>query len=152
MNALQRSYSDKNWLHCREIVMKEDALTVLILWLGMAFFATRIAVEMYRGIKYVLFPKLKRVWQMILRLIFPRNAGTRRLCFFIGILLSGIAMVKFRHYTGFGQMICGASLKSCYLFGTPTWRIAITAFCIPFVIAKIIDFIIQGYNETKDKE
>ncbi len=142
--------------------MKENTFTVfllLILWFGMAFCATRIAVEIYRGLKYVLFPKLKRLWiktkpfwQLILRLILPRNAGTRRLCFFIGILLSAITMIKFRRYTGFGQIICGASLKSCYLFGTPTWGIASTAFCVPFVIAKIIDFIIQGYNQTKDKK
>lgn len=142
--------------------MKEDAFSVfflLILWGGITFCIVRIILAIYGWLKYILYPSLndiwiktKPFWQMILRLILPQNAGTRRLCFFIGILLSAITMIKFRRYTGFGQIICGASLKSCYLFGPPTWGIAIMAFCIPFVTAKIIDFIIQGYNKPQEQK
>lgn len=139
--------------------------SIIILFLGfMTIFSfIRITAEICRGVKYVLYPKLKHAWiktkpflswQTILRLILPRNAGTRRLCFFIGILLSAITMVKFHHYTNPGHIrrVCNG-LKSCHQVGTPTWWMAtITAFCVPFVIAKIIDFIIQGYNQTKEKK
>ncbi len=85
---------------------------------------------------------IQRTWRVIL----PKNKGAQRLCFVLSITLSVVAFIEIPKHSGISDIICGGK-RSCHIFGEPSWITAVGAFCVPFVVAKIVEFIINGFRE-----
>lgn len=77
--------------------------------------------------------------------ILPQHPGVLRLCFVLSIVLSAIAFIEIPRSSGIGQIVCGR--YSCYIFGEPGVLTTIAVFCAPFIIAKIIEFIVAGFRK-----
>lgn len=80
------------------------------------------------------------------RIILPKNKGVQRLCFVLSITLSVVAFIEIPKYSGISDIVCGGK-RSCHILGEPSWITAVVAFCVPFVVAKIVEFIINGFRE-----
>ena len=83
---------------------------------------------------------MKQIWQMAL----PKNAGIIRLCLVLSITLSIVSLIEIPKYSGMAQIVCGKG--SCHIFGEPSWTTVTIIFCVPFVVAKVIEFIIEGFR------
>lgn len=82
------------------------------------------------------------------RRVISNRRGVNRLCLISGVLLACISLIEIDGRSGIGQIVCGG-YRECSLFGEPNVATVIIVFVAPFVIAKIIEFIVNGFKETK---
>lgn len=80
--------------------------------------------------------------------IVSSNRGINRLCLVVGLLLTSISFIEINGRSGIGQIVCGG-YKKCFFFGEPNVATVIVVFVAPFIIAKIIEFIVNGFREGK---
>lgn len=84
---------------------------------------------------------IKQIWLFLL----PKNKGVVRLCLALSVALSIISFIEIPKQSGIGQIICG--WRYCYLFGEPNFTTVAIVFCVPFVVAKVIEFIVEGFGK-----
>jgi len=84
---------------------------------------------------------IKQVW----RIVMPKKKGVVRLCLALSVTLSIISFIEIPKQSGIGEIICG--WRYCYLFGKPDFTTIAIVFCMPFVVAKVIEFIFEGFKE-----
>lgn len=79
------------------------------------------------------------------------NTGINRLCFVIGALLACIACldIEYPRDTLFRSIICGCPRCSCDLLDEPNVLRVIIVFVLPFLVAKIVKFIVAGFKKDK---
>ena len=80
--------------------------------------------------------------------VISSNRGINRLCLVLGVLLASISLIEINGRSGIGQIVCGG-YRECFFFGEPNVATVIIVFITPFILAKIIEFIINGFKETK---
>lgn len=88
--------------------------------------------------------KIYRLCKRLISKIIPQNRGVGRLCLVVSILFVFGMFVEIPVSSGLGQVVCGK--RSCHIFGEPSWITAFVVFCIPFVVAKVIEFIVEGFR------
>ncbi len=79
------------------------------------------------------------------------NSGVNRLCLVIGALLACIACldIEYPKDTLLRSIICGCPRCSCDLLDEPNILRVIIVFVLPFLIAKIVKFIVAGFKKDK---
>lgn len=83
---------------------------------------------------------IKQLWRIVL----PKKKGVVRLCLALSVALSIISFTEIPKQSGIGQIVCG--WRYCYLFGEPNFATIAIVFCVPFVMAKVIEFIVEGFR------
>lgn len=86
---------------------------------------------------------IKQLWRIVL----PKKKGVVRLCLALSVALSIISFTEIPKQSGIGQIVCG--WRYCYLFGEPNFATIAIVFCVPFVVAKAIEFVFEGVKEQK---
>jgi len=104
-------------------------------------------VRFFEEYGYIISETMKYAWRIIWHAVVPKNIGVRRLCLIVGVFLAVLSFVEIPRDFGLGQIICNA--RACYLFGEPYWITAVVVFCIPFIMAKLIEFIVAGFKDKK---
>ena len=111
-------------------------LILMYVWILITIGSSKIMVKEFTR----LFLFIKHVSKQLLKFFTPKNIGVNRLCLVVGLLVCAIFL-----------LIDWCDYRTSYLLTDfKLWETILylaLAFCTPFILAKIIEYIVDGFKQ-----
>lgn len=114
-------------------------LILMYVWILITIGSSKIMVKEFTR----LFLFIKHVSRQLLKFFTPKNIGVKRLCLVVGLLVCAIFL-----------LIDWCNRGTCYLLTDfEPWEAILylaLAFCTPFILSKIIEYIADGFRQGQE--